>query len=377
MIRVTFIITGLEEGGAEVMLYRLLGAIDQSRFEPIVISLMAKDTRIGSLIEQSGIMVHTLGIHHGQLSARAMLRLISLVRSLQPDIIQGYMYHGNLAASLTGLLANYKIPVLWNIHHVPYNLKDEKMGTALIIRMGKIFAHWVKRIIYVSRESSTRHESLGYPSKLTKVIPNGFDCAVFKPSSMARTELRGTLGVSENDILIGLIGRYHPMKDHANFINAAGILVKKYANVYFLLAGREVDEKNKEIDRLVQQNKLCDRVHLLGVRNDIPQINASLDISSSSSFSEAFPLVVGEAMACGVPCVVTDVGDSAWVVGDTGKVVPPRDAEALAEAWSFLIEQGPEERNRLGNKARQRILENFTLDKIVQEYEMLYESASV
>ena len=125
------------------------------------------------------------------------------------------------------------------------------------------------------------------------------------------------------------------MKDHANFFNAAGILVEKYDNAHFVLAGREVDEKNDEIVQLIQKNNLNERVHLLGMRSDISQINASLDISTSSSFSEAFPLVVGEAMACGVPCVVTDVGDSAWVVGSTGKVLPPRNSMALAEAWGI------------------------------------------
>jgi len=375
MIRTVHIITDLSTGGAQMMLYKLLASIDRSHFEPIVICLMDKDV-IGKKIETLDIPVYTVNMSQGKLSISALWRLIKLVRASVPDVIQGWMYHGNIAAIIGRIFCFKKVALLWNIRHSVYDLKYEKKYTAQIIRIGAICSKMAIKIIYNSSKSAEQHEELGYTVDRTVVIPNGFDCLRFKPSSVARIAMRKELTIKENDIVIGLIGRYHPMKDHDNFFKAAGILIRIYSNVCFVLAGPGVDDSNAEISKAIRQHRIEEKIRLLGDRKDTPVINAGLDIACSSSYGEAFSNVIGEAMACGVPCVVTDVGDSAWIVGDTGKVVPPRNPEALAKAWSFLIEAGPEERNRLGDKARQRILENFTLDKIVQEYERLYESVN-
>lgn len=373
MIKNLHIITDLDTGGAEMMLYKLLSGMSPSRYEPIVITLMNKDTRISRCIEELNVPVYALDMAQGQISFTILLRLLKIIRTKNPDIIQGWMYHGNMAASISRILSLQKIPVLWNIRHSMHNLKYEKRTTAAIIRAGAIFSKTVTRIIYNSRVGARQHEKLGYSGDRTIVIPNGFDCDRFKPSTSARQILRKNLNVSQDSIIVGSIGRFHPQKDYNNLLSAAGILTKKYMNLHFVLIGRGIEQNNSEIAELISQNKLTNRVHLLGERQDIPEIIAGMDIiTSSSSYGEAFPNVIGEAMASGIPCVVTNVGDSAWIVGNSGKVVPPRDAQALATACKELIDAGLSERVRLGKVARQRILDNFSIEKIVARYEELY-----
>jgi glycosyltransferase involved in cell wall biosynthesis len=173
-----------------------------------------------------------------------------------------------------------------------------------------------------------------------------------------------------------MMARFHPQKDHSNFLQAAAILASDYPNVHFLLSGCEVDRENQTLNQLIEKLGLFNHVALLGERQDMHRLTAALDIASlSSAYGEAFSLALGEAMACGVPCVVTDIGDSAWMVDSTGRVVPPRNPEALAKSWRELIELDRQERVSLGQAARARVIEHFSLDSVVAQYETLYESA--
>jgi glycosyltransferase involved in cell wall biosynthesis len=359
--------------GAQMMLYKLLSRTDQNRFEPVVVTLMEGGV-VMDKIHDLGVPIHIVDMSGGKSYFSALWRLSSLLQSLHPDIIQGWMYHGNMALTLCNLSTLKKIPLIWNIRHSLYNLKYESKRTALIIRAGAILSRSPQKIIYNSRKSAEQHENLGYVADRTSVIPNGFDCSLFKPSLSARTKLNKELGIGNQNIVIGLMGRYHPMKDHANFIKAAELVANRFDNVRFVLAGSGMDSNNTAISELITRHGVMNKFFLLGERKDISYLTAALDIAcSSSSYGEAFPNVIGEAMACGVPCVVTDVGDSAWIVGDAGKAVPVRNAEELANALTRLIDAGPEERSRLGNRARKRITNHFSLEKITHQYEALYE----
>jgi glycosyltransferase involved in cell wall biosynthesis len=185
--------------------------------------------------------------------------------------------------------------------------------------------------------------------------------------------LRKELNLPENIVLIGQIARYDPMKDHLNFLQATKSLLRNRSDVRFILVGRNVDFNNTELVTSIVKLNISEFVHLLGERYDLPSVMPALDIVCSSSCSEGFSNVIAEAMACGIPCVVTDVGDSALIVGNTGRVVPPKNPEALAAAWSDLIKMGPEYRRELGVAARKRIEENYNLPDIVKRYENLYE----
>jgi glycosyltransferase involved in cell wall biosynthesis len=374
-VSIIYITTGLSTGGAERMLYNLLSKINRQRFSPAVVSLMDRGTW-GDHIESLGIPVYTMGMKPGIATPAAIWKFLRLVRQLQPDLIQGWMYHANLAAQLASGLSVLKTPVVWSIHHSISSLESEKSLTVKIIKLCAYLSWLTAKVVFVSEASKLQHEALGYNRQNNCVIPNGFDTSLFVPSLEEKLAVKAELGLAEKTMIIGVIGRYHPMKDHANFLQAAALLLKTYPDVHFLLIGTGVDRQNTSLIKLIQDLKLGARLHLLGERTDIPRLTAALDISTlASAYGEAFPLVVGEAMSCAVPCVVTDVGDSAWIVSNTGKVVPPKNAEALATAWKELIALDGEERETLGKSARARIVEFFSLDSVVTQYHKLYESA--
>lgn len=352
------------------MLLKLCSKLDRRRFEPYVISLSDKGV-IGPHIEALGIPVYALGMRPGRPSLTGLLRLHKLVSTLRPNLVQGWMYHGNLAASL----AAGRAPVVWGIRQSFYGLDKERVLTRWVIRLSAVMSRYPRTITYNSRTSARQHEAFGFDTSRTCIIPNGFDTEVFRPDENARIGIRQELGLGDDVILIGLIGRYHPMKDHRNFLNAAALLCKEFPSVHFLLVGYEVNAGNPALSAMIEEFGLGNRVLLLGERKDTPQLNAALDIASSASaWGEGFANVIGEAMSCGVPCVVTDVGDSAWIVGDAERVVPQRDSVALSTAWKSLIMLGRDERQALGIRARQRVIEKFSLASVVKQYEVLYES---
>ena len=232
----------------------------------------------------------------------------------------------------------------------------------------------VPNAVVVNSEAGRQfHERLGYRPKQWRVISNGIDLKQFYPDRVARRWLRDELNLALNVLVIGLVCRFDPMKDHLNFLQAAQQLLQQYPDTHFVLAGKGVDRNNVTLLQAMRDLNVGGNVHVIGETRDVQGVLAGLDILSSSSSGEGFPNIVGEAMACGVPCVVTDVGDSARIVSNTGKVVQPRNPKALARAWEELILLGGEGRRQLGLAARQRIQEDFDLLKIVGQYETFYE----
>lgn len=371
-MKVLYITTGLYTGGAEVMLYQLLTRINREKFSPVVLSLMNNGT-IGELIQSLDIPVHTIDMEPGKPTFVAAWKLIRTVNQIKPDIIQGWMYQGNVAAQFANLFNFKKIPVIWCIHHSINSLKSEKILTQILIKLGIWISKLNDKVVFVSENSKKQHEALGYYPDNACVIPNGFDTSHFQPSQETKYKFRSELGLETNTFLIGLICRYHPMKDHANFLKAAALLSQKFPHARFILAGRDVDYSNQSLLQLIEDLGISNKVYLLGERRDTSNIFSALDVLSvSSAYGEAFPLVIGEAMSCDIPCVVTNVGDSGWIVGNTGRVVEPRNPEALADAWQDLIAIGLEARQALGKAARERIINYFSLEKIVSQYEKLY-----
>ena len=373
MVRIAHIITGLNTGGAETMLYKLLGRMDRVRFDPMVISLVDNGSLAGRIAELD-IPVFSCGMEAGLPRPASVFRLTRLLRGFKPHLLQGWMYHGNLAAQAASVTLEGKTPVLWNIRGSHERRSDEKFMTAGMIWMGARLSHLPSRIIANSVVSAELHQSrLGFSRHRWAIIPNGFELEKFTPSEDARSEIRSELGLPQSALLIGLIGRYHPVKDHANFLRAASIFRNSARGVHFLMAGTGVDDSNAALREQRTALGLLQCTHLLGERNDMSRITAALDIASSSSSSEAFPNVIGEAMSCGVPCVVTDVGDSAWLVGDTGLAVPARDSDALAGAWTKLCAGGASRRRALGASARERIAAHFSMATVAARYEQLYD----
>ncbi len=368
--RIVFIITGLHGGGAETMLFHLLRGMDRDRFDPAVISLMDRG-KLGDAIEGLGIPLATAGLRGGRVSPGALLRVVKLTQRARPDVIQGWMYHGNLAAQVAGRL--FGAPVCWCVQHSFHSFKAEKPLTRLTIRAAARLSRRPRKIVFVSHASRAQHEQLGFAAERGCVIPNGVDPELFKPSEEARTSVREELGLPREAQLVGLVGRYHPQKDHGTFFRAAAALSLNRRDTHFVLAGAGVDAGNAALAALAGAPSLSGRVHLLGERDDMPRLTAALDVAtSSSSYGEALSLAVAEAMACEVPCVVTEVGDSALLVGRSGIVAPPGDDRALAAGWNTLLAAGALARMELGRMARQHVMKHFSMHRIVKKYEELY-----
>jgi len=365
------VINTLATGGAEMMLLKLLSATD-GNWDPVVVSLADEGT-IGPRILALGIPVYSLGLRRGVPSPFRALSIIPFVRRFRPQLIQGWMPHGNFMASLAGVSSQNRAPVLWNIRMSVYDIAKEHLLTAAAIRLGAFLSRHPAAIVYNSQIGARQHEALGYHPAKRIVIPNGFDCQMFRPDDYARRQVRAELGVGNDTILVGLVARYHCLKDHAGFLRAAGLVVQAHPAVHFVLVGKGMSREESTLMKLISEQLLQDRISLLGERYDIPPLTAALDIACSASTGEGFSNAIGEAMACGVPCVVTDVGDSTYIVGDTGLSVPPRDPETLAQAISRLIDAGVTRRRQLGAAARRRIESEFSLPAIVRRYEDLYE----
>ena len=370
--RVLHVITGLDVGGAEVNLHRLLATLDPTRFEAAVVSLTTAGV-MAEKISTLGIPVHALGLRECGASLKRLQPLFQAVSAWRPQLIQGWMYDGNVGAWILSGLMRGRLPVVWNVRHSLHRLEEEKTRTRWVIKAGALISRHPKKIIYNSCVSAKQHERLGYHQRRTVVIPNGFHTGRFTPSDERRRQVRHRLGISEDAFVVGMVARYHPIKDHDNFLEAAKRIRATRSEVVFLLAGRGVTLENAAFEKGTEVRALGKSVRLLGEINNVPSLMAALDVLVSASTGEGFPNVVGEAMAVGLPCVVTDVGDSAMLVGEYGFVVNPRDTDALAAAVEKVIDMGRGARVKMGLQARNRIVNNFSLERSGERYAELYQ----
>lgn len=371
--RVLHVISDLPVGGAELMLFRLLS---RTTHESAVVSLKSVGP-VGERLRARGVPVDALGLRGGVPDPRGLARLARRIRGFRPDVIQTWMYHADLLGGLAARLAT-RAPVLWNLRQSnldPAGSKRTTIWTALLC--ARLSHHLPEGIVCCSDSARTVHAALGYDERRMLVIPNGFDTDAFRPDPAARAEVRRSLGLESDAPLIGLAGRFDPQKDHRTFAAAAARLLRERPDVHFVLCGRGIEPGNPELARILNDAGVAHRAHRLGCRDDMPRITAALDLATSSSaFGEGFPNVIGEAMACGVPVVVTDVGDSAALADGCGVVVPPRDPAALAAAWQRILALDEARRYALGAAGRQRILREFSLEKAVARYEDLYRDAA-
>jgi len=374
MIRIVHVITGLAADGAERMMLNLVTRMDSERFTNEVISLSTLGD-LGTKLQAAGIPVRALGLSKNPATFAALLRMRRLFRQSPPDVVQTWMYHADLMGGVIAQWAGLH-RVFWGIHHSNLGFATNKFLTLATAKTCALLSGAVPlRIVCCSEAAREAHTAFGYQDAKTELIPNGFDTELFRPDAQARKAMRDELGASEEDQLVGLAARFHPDKDHGSFLKAAETLLAQHPNALFVLCGRGVHWRNPDFTLLLRQFELRDRVRLLDAIPNAQRFFAAMDVVVSSSRTEAFPLAVGESMACGVPCVVTNVGDSALLVGATGITVPSGDSAALAAAVEKLLAGGPTFRNDLGAAARRRIQERFSLDSVVAHYQELYTRA--
>lgn len=371
-MRVLHLITTLSVGGAEQMLVKLLRALDQRAFEPTVVTLVDEGPLI-EVIRSMGIRVETLGLQRGAISVRGLARLTRIIRRTKPDLIQSWMYHANLAASLARPWTPRKTPIIWNIRQSLYELSSERLLTRAVVHSGKYFAPHADAIINNAHSSQRQHASIGYRNARSVVIPNGFEIDRFRPDPTARVSVRREIGIPEEAVVIGMAARMHPLKDHANFLRASRAALAADPRLHFVLVGRETDTHSLVLDAAA--NGLRGRLHALGERSDMPRVLNALDVLVSASCGEGCPNVVGEAMSCGVRVVGTNVGDTANVIGNCGEVVAPENSALLADAMLSVAGQSSAIGFTLSDAARERIRTHYSIETIAKQYTDLWEGA--
>ncbi len=372
-MRVLHIITGLADGGAEGVLFRLVKHDQLDQHE--VVSLTDAE-KYGSKLKALGISVTCLNMPRGRLTLSGIWRLLRQIKKVRPDVVQTWMYHADLLGGVLARLAGCR-NIVWGIRHTSLDSKLTSRRTIAVARLCAHLSRFIPRQIACCAEKSYEaHVALGYSARRMRVVSNGYDQSLFCPDPDAGRNLRATLNLDVSETVIGFVARYEPIKDHASLLNALALLRERGRKLVCLLVGTDMDRENAELTEMIADLGMTDQVHLLGQRNDIPAVMNALDLHVMSSASEGFPNVLAEAMACGTPCVTTDVGDAAAILGGTGRVVQPRDSTALADAIvGLLAERGTSGWDARCDAARQHIVAHFSIEKMVSSYRNIWSDA--
>ena len=363
------IITSTDVGGAELVLYQYLAHCQAERFTHQVLSLAPLGI-VGEKIARLGIPVDSLQLPSGLAGALAFPHLSRIIQGQSISIVHCWMYHANLLGGLAARRAG--IPSIWAIHHHDLDPALLKRNTILVARLGaKLSRALPQKIVYCAHSSRLEHERIGYDHTKGLVIPNGFDTRAFAPHPAQRRTARERFSIPPGALVVGHAGRFHPTKGHHDLLRAARLIRHELDNVVFLLCGAHVESSNSQLRAWVDELGLADSVILAGQQADMPAFYNALDVLVSSSLSESFPNAIGEAMSCGIPCIVTDVGDSSYLVGNTGLIVPPADPAQLAAATLRLLKDSSLRRG-MGAAARRRILASFSIEGMTIEMDSLY-----
>ena len=375
-LRIIFIVTGLPVGGAEFALCRLIKALP-STVEPRVICLREMG-HVGLEIEKLGVVVDCLGMNPKYPSPLALFRLTQMLKKSQPDIVQTWMYHADLFGGLAATMACSGVPIVWSVRRFSLSPRYTKFLTIVIAKICAWLSHTIpSAIIFNSKSSQNRHVHFGYLANRTCVIPNGVDLTEFRPNPVARLAIRHELDIPVGSPLVGVIARFDVTKNHVGFIRIAAALHRRMPHCHFLFAGDGVDGTNPQLTEEIHSAALGDHVHFLGIRSDIPDLMAALDVLAMPSWAEAFPNVLAEAIACGTPCVSTDVGDASYILEGAGFVVPVGDHDKFALRLEELICLPDEDRRAMGVLARARSESLFSVGQMGSRYLALYESLMI
>lgn len=352
------VITGLNIGGAETMLTALAIAENAAGVDTVVVSLKSGGALVGRLTD-AGIPVFELGMKGGRPGVGGLFRLTALIRQYRPSVVLGWMYHANLVATmaLSASGRHRATAHFWGIRCSDMDLNEYGALFRLVVRASARLSWLPDAVIYNSSAGMATHERLGFMPRRSLLIENGIDTGRFKPDIHKREAVRAALGIDAGATVLAVTARVDPMKDYATLLSALELAPGMTA----VLMGEGTDSRLPEMPGVVR----------LGRRGDVPDILSAADmIVSSSAYGEGFSNAVAEGMACGLPAVATDVGDVRRIIGDTGIVVPPRDAAALAAAIGEMRDAG--NLAERGRAARRRIVENFSLERSVARFRQLY-----
>ncbi|MFN3171093.1 MAG: glycosyltransferase [Hyphomicrobiales bacterium] len=366
MLKVLHVITGLGFGGAERMLTRVVCTSQKAAaHDHVVVSLMDHG-HFGQQLVEAGAKLHTIGLERGRAGPTSLLSLCRIIRQHRPDVVMSWLYHADFLATLAAALAGNP-PLIWNLRCSDIDLSRYGRSTRFVVRALSLISKRPAAVGYNSEAGRTAHANLGYRPKLWCALPNGFDLEEWYPSDTERRSVREELGVASDAFVFMIAARYDPQKDHTNLLSAAATAIRSVPDMHFVLLGGGTK-------RLTIPQKLQGHVSVLGARGDVQRLLRGADAGvSASAYGEGLPNSIGEAMATGLPCVGTDVGDTARLIANTGMIVVPRDPKGLSEALIKLAQLNPAERRRLGSAARERIGKHFSMKSALKAYETVWE----
>ncbi len=371
--KVLHVITGLNVGGAETLLCRLIEQTDPARFEHSVVCLESRGTLAGR-IEKSGARLDCLGMKGAAGVPAAIWKLSRLIRRQKPDAMHTWMYHADFVGGLASKLAGGP-PVAWSLHHADLTPVGMKRSTRMVARaLSWLSSRVPARIISCSNDSVKKHAEFGYDVSKADVIFNGADCERFHPDAAAAAAIRAELGIPVDALVIGKTSRFHSTKDWESYCEGVLLLQQRRPDVHVIGCGQGVNPDQPLFQSLLARSPRPENLHILGTRSDMPAIYAAMDLFVINSLAEAFPLSLGEAFACGIPAVATDVGDCREILGTCGRMVPLSDPAALATAIDDLLSLPRETRLAMGAEARRRVETLYSFPATLRRYEQAYEA---
>lgn len=364
------IITSLDIGGAETMLLRLIKHKSNLVQSTTVISL-TNNGKIGEALEEIGVKVICLEIKSWSSVFKALLKLKKIIRNERPTIVHTWMYHANIFGGIAAYLAKSQ-NIIWSIRRSELTI-NESLSTFIVMKIGAIFSSIIpKSIVHVAESGLKNHQKYGYKSNNTLVIPNGFDLEKLKYDQIARKKIRNELNLNDNQILIGCVGRFHVSKGYETLISSSANVLKLHKNVKYLLIGRNLDKENSILIEWINKTGFSENFIMVGEKHNIPEYMNAMDVFCLSSITEGFPNVLGEAMASGLPCVATCVGDVEKITGDTAILIEPNNNELLSKGLNKILSMDSKKRKIMGSKGRRKIEKEYPINLICEKYYNLY-----
>lgn len=363
-IRLLFVIRALSCGGAERQLIELVKGIDKKRFDVTVATLYGGGALESEISESSGVTLLSLGKKGRWDLAGLLMRFSRLVREVRPDVTHGYMGFSNELSLLARALCGSR--AIWGIRGsaCDYSCYND-WGRNISYWMERLLSRFADCIIVNSESGRKEHIAEGFEGARMKVIRNGIDADRFHPDRDAGKEVRREWGIAPEAPVIGIVARLDPMKDHPTFLHAAALLARHRPEVRFVCVGDGPLANLTRLQALTAELGLEGRLQWHPARRNVTAVyNALTILTSSSLFGEGFSNAIGEAMACGIPVVATDVGDAAFIVNDCTRVVPPGCPERLVTAWKNLLDQDKAVLARRAAEARERIVSNFSMTQL-------------
>lgn len=340
-------------GGAEMMLARLI-QYTADEYEHVIIALMKTSGVYQSTLDRC--QAHYALGWNGLNTLGTIQKLRGLIKQLQPKTVQCWMYHANVLTSLSVIGLAQKPKVVWGIHHSLASPKDESISTKIALGLSKVLSKQPTAIVYCAHSSKQQHTDFGFQNANQHVIANG----VFLDKFQSNAQLH-------QPTVIGFAGRYHTAKGYPYLFETMSLLKDK--NIIFKIAGSGASLENPEVKGLFEQYQLDgEKVHLLDQISDMPAFYQSIDAFLMTSITEGFPNVLVEAMASGLPCISTDVGDAKYIVQDLGSIVPPRNAQALADAILAYVQKTEAQKQSLKQATRERVEQNFSIETVSRQY---------